>query len=388
VQTDQLHVEMFGRIVAPWRLMFLFGIAPAVLALLVRRRLKEPERWKQAIAAGQVRKAGSYAELFGDPRWRKNALVGLALAFSGVVGLWAIGFFSGELVQNAFGKVFDEEGLTGNARKGQIMIWTGLNQLMLNIGAFFGIYAFSRVTHYTGRKPAFAISFVLAMVSTAAVFWFLRQRSDIFWMIPLMGFCQLATFGGYAIYFPELFPTRLRSTGTSFCYNVGRFVAASGPSTVVRTLARSANVGNWIRAFWKCLPVATWSRTLGSNQVFENCVWNDNPKDSQTQKQYRFECPWWEKADVKFVIHVSNCCTESTPKLGQRGQRDVALNGPRRTRHVASLTPPRDGSPPAIVRLSVRDESSGRLLQGEPVGALIMLVRVPLLILKQEPVLG
>ena len=44
-----------------------------------------------------------------------------------------------------------------------------------------------------------------------------------------MGFCQLSVFAGYAIYFPELFPTRLRSTGTSFCYNVGRFVAAGGP---------------------------------------------------------------------------------------------------------------------------------------------------------------
>jgi MFS-type transporter involved in bile tolerance (Atg22 family) len=44
-----------------------------------------------------------------------------------------------------------------------------------------------------------------------------------------MGFCQLAVFGGYAIYFPELFPTRLRSTGVSLCYNVGgRLVAALG----------------------------------------------------------------------------------------------------------------------------------------------------------------
>jgi hypothetical protein len=51
-------------------------------------------------------------------------------------------------------------------------------------------------------------------------------------MIPIMGFCQLALFGGYAIYFPELFPTRLRSTGTSFCYNVGRFVAAAGPAVL------------------------------------------------------------------------------------------------------------------------------------------------------------
>jgi hypothetical protein len=48
-------------------------------------------------------------------------------------------------------------------------------------------------------------------------------------MIPLMGFTQLALFGGYAIYLPELFPTRLRSTGASFCYNVGRLVAAAGP---------------------------------------------------------------------------------------------------------------------------------------------------------------
>jgi hypothetical protein len=51
-------------------------------------------------------------------------------------------------------------------------------------------------------------------------------------MIPLMGFCQLSVFGGYAIYLPELFPTRLRSTGTSFCYNVGRYVAALGPLTL------------------------------------------------------------------------------------------------------------------------------------------------------------
>ena len=51
-------------------------------------------------------------------------------------------------------------------------------------------------------------------------------------MIPIMGFCQLSLFGGYAIYFPELFPTRLRSTGTSFCYNVGRLIAAIGPAAL------------------------------------------------------------------------------------------------------------------------------------------------------------
>ena len=70
---------------------------------------------------------------------------------------------------------------------------------------------------------------MLAAASTMLVFLGLNTITDILWMVPLMGFCQLALFGGYAIYFPELFPTRLRSTGTWFCYNVGRFVAAIGP---------------------------------------------------------------------------------------------------------------------------------------------------------------
>jgi MFS family permease len=85
------------------------------------------------------------------------------------------------------------------------------------------------VTQRIGRRIAFAIAFVLAMISTAFTFWFLDEFSEIFWMIPIMGFCQLSLFGGYAIYLPELFPTRLRSTGVSFCYNVGRLVAAVGP---------------------------------------------------------------------------------------------------------------------------------------------------------------
>ena len=78
------------------------------------------------------------------------------------------------------------------------------------------------------------MTLVAAAGSTALVFWTMRTRTDLFWMIPLMGFCQLALFGGYAIYFPELFPTRLRSTGTSFCYNVGRLAAAAGPFALGR----------------------------------------------------------------------------------------------------------------------------------------------------------
>jgi MFS family permease len=152
----------------------------------------------------------------------------LALAFAGVVGLWGIGFFSFDLVSNVFRKRFEQQGLDPSQITKQLSLWVGIASVVQNIGGFFGVYAFSYVTHWLGRKPAFLISFVAAMLSTMAVYWYLDQFSEIFWMLPLMGFCQLSLFGGYAIYFPELFPTRLRSTGTSFCYNVGRYVSAAG----------------------------------------------------------------------------------------------------------------------------------------------------------------
>jgi MFS family permease len=220
-----------GLVSSTWRSMFYIGVLPALLAVVVMSRLKEPERWVR-LSAGERKKLGSYAELFGDPRWRRNAIVGLLIASAGVIGLWGIGFFSFDLTRSVLIETFRQRGYDDATIEGKVTFWVGIVSLLQNTGAFFGIHAFSRLTAHTGRKPAFALAFVLALVSTALTFWFLKDFVDIFWMIPLMGFCQLSLFGGYAIYFPELFPTRLRSTGTSFCYNVGRYIASLGPLTL------------------------------------------------------------------------------------------------------------------------------------------------------------
>jgi MFS family permease len=227
------ELKIAGWIPSTWRAMFVVGIVPALLVFVILRRVREPERWAKATAEGKSQhKPGSYAELFGDRRWRRSALVGLLMASAGVIGLWSIGFFSSELVSAVLRKTFREQHLSEEVIRGKVTFWVGINSLLLNLGAFCGIYAFSQFTVRSGRKPAFAIAFVAAAVSTAFVFWSLDGFADIFWMIPIMGFCQLSLFGGYAIYFPELFPTRLRSTGTSFCYNVGRYVAACGTLTL------------------------------------------------------------------------------------------------------------------------------------------------------------
>jgi MFS family permease len=239
-------LTLLGQPLTPWRLMFVVGILPGLLVVVIQSRLREPDRWLAAKAAG-VRPKGLFAGLFDDRRTARNAAFGLVLTSAGVVGLWGIAFFSPDLQQYVAEPQYKQEAvdkglatadqlaagkLPPDAQKyvdGQKAFWAGMTSLVQNAGAFVGIFTFSYVTSVMGRKPTFALFFVLAAASTIVVFLFLRQWSDILWMVPLMGFFQLALFGGYAIYLPELFPTRLRSTGTSFCYNVGRLAAAGGP---------------------------------------------------------------------------------------------------------------------------------------------------------------
>ena len=231
------RLESTGAVGHAWRIMFVIGMIPALMAVVIRRRLKEPERWQRAThaepAAGGVAapesKAGSIADLFRDPTLQRNTVVGMVLGFAGVVGLWGIGFFSFDLVRRLAEAQMKGQGLSPEVARGRATFVVGITSFTQNLGGFFGVYAFTRLTTRVGRRPAFAASFLAALVATASAFWFMDSFDDLFWLIPLMGFCQMTLFGGYAIYFPELFPTRLRSTGTSFCYNVGRLVAAVGP---------------------------------------------------------------------------------------------------------------------------------------------------------------
>ncbi len=212
-----------------WRLLFVVGIIPAIMVLLVMRRLKEPESWlkaKEAQARGDqsARKMGSVKELFGDPRWRRNVIVGILLSLTGVIGLWGIGFWQPELVR----EVTDKAGLT----KQSADKYVSTAQLLFNGGAAVGTYLFAILMARVGRRPAFAIIFTMALLSVFGIFGFMSSPGQVWWMAPLLGLGTLTVFGGYSIYFPELFPTRLRATGVGFCYNTARYLAAAAPFTL------------------------------------------------------------------------------------------------------------------------------------------------------------
>lgn len=218
---------------AAWKAMFLIGALPAFLCVFIQFRLKEPEKWVKAREAG--RRAGvafgSYLSLFGEARWRRPALLGMLLCVSGVIGLWGIGFFAPELVGPVIERSLRDQQLPPEQIAGARGIWIGINSIVFNVGAFVGMLLMTKLAQNVGRRRAFVVAFLCAMVATIGYFQFFNGKSDI-WMSAIMGACQLALFAGFAIYLPELFPLRLRSTGTSFCYNVGRFLAASGPFTL------------------------------------------------------------------------------------------------------------------------------------------------------------
>jgi MFS family permease len=223
------HPEASG-----WRSLFILGAVPPLICVLFQFRMKEPEKWVAARAQGKIDGArfGSYTSLLGEARWRKPALFGMVLCVAGVVGLWGIGNFSPTVTNFVIGNDLAAANTPASELPGRMLRWVGGTMILQQIGAFFGMLTFTSLAHHYGRKKVFALAAVCAMVSTMVSFKFLTQTWELFVFLPIMGFFQLALFAGFAIYLPELFPLRLRSTGVGFCYNVGRFIAASGPLTL------------------------------------------------------------------------------------------------------------------------------------------------------------
>jgi MFS family permease len=208
-----------------WRLLFFVGILPSLLIVPIMFVLREPEAWRRAKEAAKsglgARDSGlgSPSQLFQNPRWRRNSIVGLMLGVSGMFGLWGIGFFSPELISTA---------LAGSSQQ-TIDTVRGAATALQDVGAFLGMVTFTAIASLVSRRLAFFFAFLAGMFATAFVFNSLQTATDAYWMLPMMGFTQLALFAGYSIYFPELFPTRLRGTGVGFCYNTVRYLAAPAP---------------------------------------------------------------------------------------------------------------------------------------------------------------
>lgn len=213
-----------------WRHAFIAGAIPAVLAVLVRMGMSEPEAWVAAKSKA-AEKAGALRELFSDPELRRRMLAATGLALFGIAAYWCTNFEA----NNSLVNLLKGKGLNPSSAEFKNLKTQGL--LIMTVGNLAGFIGYIPIAEKTGRKWAFAIFHLGSLISMPIAFLY---SSDYYTWLALFFIAGAFTSGiytGYTITFPELFPTRVRATGAGFCYNVSRVVAAKGPPVMAQVQA-------------------------------------------------------------------------------------------------------------------------------------------------------
>jgi MFS family permease len=219
-----------------WRIVFLCGLFPAGIAIAVRWFVKEPERW--ARVANVARPA--FAELF-TPALRRNTMSGLAMALVALTMWWSCNAFI-PVIANGLAEV--EGASRGLGSKELVELkeaWKALSTNAFNAGGLLGTLLTIPVSKWFGRRTMFAVYFLGSAAALLAAFAQDLSPYVRLWMYFPIGLTVFGVFGSFTYYLPELFPTRLRSSGAGLCYNAGRLLAAFGPFAVGAIASRSTD---------------------------------------------------------------------------------------------------------------------------------------------------
>jgi len=210
-----------------WRIVFLVGLVPAAFAFLLRMFIKEPDRWSAVkdVASPKI------AELFA-PDTIKRTISGLIPALTVLISWWSFNAFT-QLVATFMATTHAKE-LSLNVADSNALkeSWKTIASSWFNWGGLLGTLLTIPAAKYLGRRPMFGIYFALSALAIFAGFgikW--TPMVQLFMLFPI-GITIFGVFGSFTFYLPELFPTRLRATGSGFCYNIGRLITAVGPILV------------------------------------------------------------------------------------------------------------------------------------------------------------
>ncbi len=208
-----------------WRMLFLVGIMPAVVALLVRLFVKESPRWSAARSRERQAVSPHRPKLFElfRPDLRRSTAVGSLLAFVAVFGLWGATNWTPTLIR----ELPEMRGVASAT----VAEYVSYAIMALNCGALVGYLSFGPLADRFGRRPVFALMCAGSLVMLPATFLIPGGYSHVLMLLPVLGFFNNGIFSGFPIYLPELYPTHLRATGAGFCFNTGRVLAALSPFT-------------------------------------------------------------------------------------------------------------------------------------------------------------
>jgi MFS family permease len=220
-----LVLERFG-----WRVLFLFGAVPALLAFYIRRNVPEPDVWRAR------EKSAAWSEIFGRGVRRKT-LIATLIASSVLVAYWGVitwlpAFLASPVADGGAGLT-----VTRSAA------WL----IVLQIGAFAGYITFGWIADRIGRRPAFTL-FMIGAAAVVPLFAFGARSAAVLLAVgPLVGYFAHGYFSLFGAMLAELFPTSIRASAQGFCYNAGRLVSAAAPFAIGRA-AQTSGLGAAIAA--------------------------------------------------------------------------------------------------------------------------------------------
>jgi hypothetical protein len=215
------------------------GVLPALLTVWIYASVREPETGRRApTAAGPGgQRAGRLLDLFAPDLARKT-LLGLALAMVGLATYWGV-FVEGRQIylRTVQDQYLAQLPATATGEQKQDFLQQNstplkhaemLGMIIVSLGGGLGLVGFGPICERLGRRGAFLFYTLGGALIAPAAFQLLPGAPEpVLWLtLPIFGFFATGMHGGFAIYFPELFPTRLRATGGSFCFNGGRLLAA------------------------------------------------------------------------------------------------------------------------------------------------------------------
>jgi MFS family permease len=202
-----------------WRAMFLVGVVPVVVSIMVLLRVKETDKW-QKVEATAVKQASSLRSIF-SAQYRQRTIVATVLLTVAIVGLWAGAVYE----PSAVIQLATKAGMTKPEAARMASIATGL----LSIGTIIGCLALPPMAERIGRKLTLAVYFVGMAVSIVLAFgWAFYLQNGLVPFIALL--VVMGFFGGnfalFSLWLPEQFETRVRATAFAFCTSIGRFFGA------------------------------------------------------------------------------------------------------------------------------------------------------------------
>ena len=207
-----------------WRWALAAGVLPALVTIIIRIFVPEPERWRE------VRSAVQAAEGDKDSAWTtftsifKGGMLRLTIVGVCIAAAMMIGSFPGLAL---IGPWINQ--ILGPGNGGQAIRDISYTFFLINAGAVPGFLVVMWLSDAIGRRPTYFIFAVAALAITWLTFRNGSTVERLEMLAPLYGFITVGGFGTFAIYLPELFPTRSRVTGQGFSYNMSRMLTSPWP---------------------------------------------------------------------------------------------------------------------------------------------------------------